>query len=415
MVKAAALKQKPAPRKAAPAAKVGSSNPVTAANAATDLRGGSKVLVDAVVGVTDIVETMHRQISRIAPVVGKSRAGRTNGITGFVYRSVRGVTRAVGFGLDKALAQLAPLLKGGKSSPQREAVLAALNGVLGDYLEQTGNPLAIAMRFRYQGKALALDRESIGEVIAQPGDKLLVLVHGLCMNDLQWTREGHDHGAALAKELGYTPLYLNYNTGRHISTNGCAFADSLEALLAEWPVAVRELVIVGHSMGGLVSRSACHYAAQARHSWRKKLKKMIFLGTPHHGAPLERAGNGLDIVLGVSPYSAPFAKLGKVRSAGIKDLRHGSLLDSKEPVPLPKSVKCYAIAATKQAQSTGEGKRLQGDGLVPVNSALGWHKDADKVLAFQQSRQHVCFATDHFQLLSSREVYEKIRIWLSAR
>jgi pimeloyl-ACP methyl ester carboxylesterase len=406
---AASLKQQPAPRKAAPATKT------TNTAKAADLRGGSKILVDAVVGVTDIVEEMHRQISRVAPVVGKPREGRTSGITGFVYRSVRGITRAVGFGLDKALAQLAPLLRSGKSSPQREAVLATLNGVLGDYLEQTGNPLAITMRFRYQGNPLTLNRESIAEAIAQPGGKLLVLVHGLCMNDLQWTREGQDHGAALAKDLGYTPLYLHYNTGRPIAVNGREFAESLEQLIAEWPVAVRDLVIVGHSMGGLVSRSACHHAGQARHSWPKKLKKVIFLGTPHHGAPLERAGNGLDMLLGVSPYSAPFAKLGKVRSAGIKDLRHGHLLDSKETVPLPTNVKCYAIAATKQVQSTSEGRRLQGDGLVPVNSALGWHKDAQKALAFPQLRRHVCFATDHFQLLSSREAYEKIRSWLSAR
>lgn len=398
------------------------SAPARVATTAADLRGGSKILIDAVVGVTDIVEQMHRQISRVAPVVGKPRDGRTGGITGLVYRSVRGVTRVVGFGLDKALAQLAPLLKGGKSSAQREAVLSALNGVLGDYLEETGNPLAITMRFRHQGKALTLDRQSITESIESPGNKLLILVHGLCMNDLQWRREGHDHGAALAQDLSYTPLYLNYNSGRHVSINGRAFADSLEQLLAEWPVAVRELVIIGHSMGGLVTRSACHYAQQAGRAWPKKLKKMIFLGTPHHGAPLERAGNGLDILLGVSPYSAPFAKLGKVRSAGIKDLRHGNLRDedwargagtrdTRAAVPLPRGVKVFVVAASKQAQR-GEGKRLQGDGLVPVASALGQHKDEALSLPISVARQFVCFGADHFDLLSRAEVYARVKGWL---
>jgi pimeloyl-ACP methyl ester carboxylesterase len=386
-----------------------------------ELRGASRIAIDAVEAITNIAEEMHRTISGLAPVVGAAPTGRTRGITGLVYSSVRGVTRTVGAGLDVALNQLTPYLKTKNEFPeftQREVMLAALNGVFGDYLAATNNPLAIPMQLRQQGRALSTKNASNGN-----GDgKLVVLVHGLCMNDLQWNHEvsdhsaSQDHGAALARDLGYTPIYLHYNSGRHIATNGEQFATVLESLMQQWPVPITELVIIGHSMGGLVARSACAHAKFAKHVWLKRLKKLIFLGTPHHGAPLERAGSWVDILLDISPYSAPFSKLGKVRSAGIKDLRHGNILDAESGITspshtLPKGVKCFALAATKQTE-IGTGKRLPGDGLVPVNSALGVHKDAALSLPIPQSRQHICYGIDHFDLLSSGDVYDQIYRWL---
>jgi pimeloyl-ACP methyl ester carboxylesterase len=79
------------------------------------------------------------------------------------------------------------------------------------------------------------------------------MVHSLCMNDLQWTRQCHNHGDALAADLGWTPVYLHYNSGLHVSTNGHAFAALLEALVDQWPMPVSELAIMGHSVGGLVA------------------------------------------------------------------------------------------------------------------------------------------------------------------
>ncbi|MEP6702722.1 MAG: alpha/beta hydrolase [Betaproteobacteria bacterium] len=391
----------------------------------SDLRGVSRLAVDAVAGVTGIVEAMHRNITGSAPIVGRSRTGATSGITGLVYRGVRGVTNAVGIGLDAALGRLSPLLKDDGVSPRREALLAALNGVFGDYLVASGNPLAIPMGLRQEGRLLVLDRQSLAADIAHPADRLLVMVHGLGMNDLQWQREGHNHGASLARDLGYTALYLHYNSGRHVSTNGREFSTLLEQLVQQWPVPVRELVIIGHSMGGLVARSACHYARLARCSWRSRLKKLVFLGTPHHGAPLERAGNWVDILVGISPYTAPFARLGMIRSAGIKDLRYGSILDedwddeaggrARDPlrrVPLPRGVQCFAVAATRASSSQGSLRRLPGDGLVPVMSALGWHKDPARTLAIPESRQAIFHGSSHFDLLSRHDVYERIRDWL---
>ena len=389
----------------------------------SDLRGLGRLASDATVGLTDLVEALHHTIGQTPGVLGTAPAGRTKGITGFVYRSVRGVTRAVGSSVDSLLGVLPPLIAEKRSSQEREAIVAALNGVLGDYLVASGNPLAIAMRLRASGIPLVVDRAQLRTAIPQPGRNVVVLLHGLCMNDLQWKREEHDHGAALALDLGYTPLYLHYNTGLRIAANGREFADLMAVLMNEWPHPIERLAIVGHSMGGLVARSAIHYAALAGHAWPQRLDDLVFLGTPHCGAPLERAGARTDFLLGISPYTAPFARLGRIRSAGIKDLANGNLRDdtgkgrlgagpqANDSVPLPEGVRCFAIAASRQQQAS-TGTRARGDGLVPVASALGLHRDPSRSLALPENRRRIEYGIGHFDLLSNRSVYERIRSWL---
>jgi pimeloyl-ACP methyl ester carboxylesterase len=393
----------------------------------SDVRGFNRLAIDAIVGLTDLVEAMHHNIARAPGILGKPTQRRTTGITGLVYRIIRMVTALVGGGIDAVLAQLIPMLGDGSSSPGREAVLAVLNGVLGDYLAATDNPLAIPMRLRRDGQPLKLEAQALAAAIPQPSGKLVVLVHGLCMNDLQWNRKGHDHGAALARDLGYTPLYLHYNSGLHISTNGREFSDLIDALLKQWPVPLKELVIIAHSMGGLVSRSACHYCTVAGNDWLRHLSKLIFLGTPHHGAPLERGGNWLHIIMGMSPYTAPFTRLGKIRSAGITDLRYGNILDEdwegrdrfehsedpRRPVPLPDGVQCYTIAATTGRKVGDLSDRFLGDGLIPLRSALGRHKKSDLTLSFPEAQQWIGYGMNHLDLLSQPEVYEEIRRWIS--
>jgi pimeloyl-ACP methyl ester carboxylesterase len=392
-----------------------------------DLRGAARLVTDATSGLTDLVEAMHERIARVPWLGSKSLDGRTSGITGLVYKSIRGVTRLVGGSIEALLGQLAPLLDEPASSAERDAVVAALNGVLGDYLAATANPLAIAQALRRGGRPLVLESDALAAALPDAGDKLLVLVHGLCMNDLQWMRDGHDHGAALARDLGFTPVYLHYNSGLHVSINGHALAEKLEALLVHWPRPVRQLTIVGHSMGGLLARSACHYGAQSGHAWLRQLRQLVFLGTPHHGAPLERAGHWVDLVLGATPYAAPFARLGKLRSAGITDLRHGNLLDEdwvgrdrfahradgRQRVLLPEGVACFALAATTGQQSGDLKDRLLGDGLVPLDSALGRHAVARKALPFAPERQWIGYGMNHLDLLSRSEVYAQLRDWLA--
>ena len=394
---------------------------------AADIRGAGRLTIDAILGVTGLVETMHHNILRAPGILGAATQKPAGGITGFVYKTIRGVTRLVGGGIDVVLGQLGTLLAHSDSSREREAVLAALNGVLGDHLQDSANPLAIGMRLRRDGKPIDVARKAPHMAIPDASGKILLLVHGLCMNDLEWRRNGHDHGAALAADAGFTPVYLHYNSGLHVSSNGRAFAVQIEKLVHTWPVPVEELVILAHSMGGLVTRSACHYGALADHGWLRHLRKIVFLGTPHLGAPLERGGNWIDVILGASPYTTAFARLGKIRSAGITDLRHGSMVDAdwerqdrfartpRKPatVPLPRNVACYAIAAS-MAKKTGEpAKALLGDGLVPLASALGQHNDARRCLAFPKARQWVGYGMNHMDLLDRRSVYARIKYWLT--
>jgi pimeloyl-ACP methyl ester carboxylesterase len=393
----------------------------------SDLRGAARLATDATAGLTDLVEAMHARIARV-PGLGAPE-GRAGGISGLVYKTIRGVTRLVGGSVDALLGLLVPALSPHDASPEREAIVAALNGVLGDHLAATSNPLATAMAFRRDGRALVLETPALAARLPDAGGRLLVLMHGLCMNDLQWSRNGHDHGAALARELGFTPVHLHYNSGLHISTNGRALAHQLERLVACWPTPVERLVLIGHSMGGLLARSALHHAAQAGHRWPEHLHDLVFLGTPHHGAPLERAGNWVDIVLGATPYAAPFARLGKVRSAGITDLRHGNLQDVDWagrdrfehapdrrlhlPLPLPEQVRCFVIAASTGQQGGDLKDRLLGDGLVPLDSALGRHRDPARSLAFAETRQWVGYGMNHLDLLNHAEVCARLRQWLA--
>jgi pimeloyl-ACP methyl ester carboxylesterase len=388
-----------------------------------DLRGVSRLAIEATRSITDLVEAMNLTIGGGPAILGRPLLTPTRAITGLVYGSIRGVTRLVGAGIDRALAQLAPLVPEDAPGPEREAVLAVLNGVLGDYLSATGNPLAIRMQLRQGGRPLELERRALKALLPQAGGKLLLLLHGSCLNDRQWLRLGHDHGAALARDLGYTPVYLLYNSGLHISTNGRAFAALLEELVAAWPVPIDELVILGHSMGGLVARSACHYGEAAGHHWRRKLDKLVCLGSPHHGAMLERGGSWLELLLGVSRYSAPLARLGKIRSAGVTDMRFGLVLDEhwegrerfaqpwdpRSQLKLPDGVECYAIAGTTAPGPQG---KLPGDGLVSVDSALGRHRKPELTLAFPETHQWIGFEMGHVDLLHRAEVYETLRGWL---
>ncbi len=387
-----------------------------------ELRGASRLAIEATRGITALVEKMHVTIASGPAVLGAPLAVPVRLATGAVYASIQGITRLVGSGLDAALAQLAPLAKASAPGLPREAMLAVVNGVLGDYLHDTGNPLAIDMQLRHAGTSLEL--AGLRAALPAATAKLVVLIHGSCMSDGQFRRGDHDHGAALARDLGYTPIYLRYNSGRHISTNGRELAALLDELVAAWPVAVDELVLVGHSMGGLVARSACHVAGTLEHVWPARLRALITLGSPHHGAPLERGGHWIDQLLELSPYSAPLGALGRIRSAGVTDLRFGNVLDEhwqgrdrfapgadpRSPCPLPDGVRCHAIAGTLSAEL---GPQLLGDGLVPVDSALGVHPRPELCLAFPETGTSIALATGHLDLLGAAGVYATIRDWLA--
>lgn len=386
----------------------------------SDLRGVLRLAVEATVGVTDLVEKMHHTIQLGHPPVGASRAEQTSGLTGLVYRGIRGTTRLVGHGLDAGMTPLTALLPETESPASRDAFVSAINGIYGDHLVQTNNPLAITMGIRYQGLPLDTQRPDVlpgaegqAAIQVEQTGKLMLFVHGLCLNDGHWTRDGQNQGEALAIELGFTPLYLRYNTGLPIAENGRNLAAILEGLLCDWPYPVSELVIVGHSMGGLVARSACHHGREAGHDWPQQLRRLVMIGSPHHGAPLERGSNWLDFAMDLSPYAAPFTHIAKKRSAGISDLRHGSITDVKQEfVPLPGDVECYTLAATLAKKRSKVGDILIGDGLVPVNSALGKSKDPARTLQIPENHQWIGYETGHMALLGSADVYRQLHDWL---
>jgi hypothetical protein len=404
----------------------------------TDLRGLAKLATQATVNVTKMAEGVTQSVwSTLGAPSGKDK-DQTRGITGLVYKSIQSVAQFVGKGTESLLTSLQPLLDKIDQEPQesapREAVLAALNGVMGDRLVESDNPLATSMTLRFQNEAL--NWEAMPDKALLTG-KVLIVVHGLCMNDLQWTvqhdDESFNHAETLASKLGYTPVYVRYNTGLHTSQNGQTLSNQLELLSAVWPTPLTDISVLVHSMGGLVTRSAVHAAQHSQRHWVKKLKNIVFLGTPHHGAPLEKAGNWIDVLLGVTPYSAPFKRLVELRSSGITDLRFGNVLDSdwedqdpqgrfrsktkqeqsnREHLPLPDGVACFTVAATLAAKRSLLADRLVGDGLVPLNSALGVHSDPARNLAFVKSSQMVVYRTNHMAMLGNAEVGAQLVAWL---
>lgn len=239
-----------------------------------------------------------------------------------------------------------------------------------------------------------------------------------------------DYRASLedASGSGFVTLSLLYNSGLHISENGKSLAHLLEQLVQVWPSPISELHIVGHSMGGLVTRSACHYGSELGYAWfTSHLRSLGFLGTPHGGSPAERIGNYFHTITESTRFSAPFSRLGKVRSAGITDLRHGSVhaadwlsgdgdrfkdggCEGMTFLQLPEGVKALAVGATLDSEAGGIVDTIaMGDGIVPLRSALGKHEQAEKTLAFSETVT-VC-GVSHVGLMGDERVGEIVKAW----
>ncbi|WP_110514833.1 esterase/lipase family protein [Herpetosiphon llansteffanensis] len=383
----------------------------------SDLQGISRLAIEATTQITNISEGLFATIMR-------RPTRRIGGIPGLVYRQIHTITRLVGDSIEALLAAFGAAAKQTDSSRQRDDLLAALNGVLGDYLVASNNPLQTSMSLRIAGKVLEFD--DMHTAIEQPQARILLYLHGVCMHDQQLKQHGHDHGLAAAAALGYSPIHGRYNTGLPIANNGQQLSELLEQLVANWPVPVAEIVIIGYSMGGLVARSACYYAQQLGHTWHQKLGKLIFLATPHHGSAVERYGAWLHYLLERNRYSALFGQIARLRSAGITDLRYGTIIDHEQPavdrfaqpsqrpdrVALPAHVACYALAATRSAKKAAYSS-LRGDGLVAVASALGQAaQQPDLDLQIPAERQAIVYRTHHFAILANQAAYQQLLAWL---
>lgn len=394
----------------------------TPKNTPNHLNGSRKITLEAIKGITNIVEAIHYKILNIGGFYDKSQSGKTKGITGAVYRNIERITDLSGIGTEKLIAQLVKLTGRKTPNANQQAVISAINGVLGDYLAHTHNELAIGMQWRQNGKPI--DYKKHAAELKHGSKKLLIVIHGLCMNDLQWTRNQHNHAQKLAAELDVIPLFLYYNTGQHISENGKLLAQLLQQLNTKIPLATT-IYILTHSMGGLVARSACFYGKKS--FWIKKVKKIVFLGVPHHGSPLEKAGNIIDLALDSNSFSAPLSRLGKIRSSGITDLRYGNILDTdwntsnrfdaggdnRTAVPLLKNISYLSVAACKSAEPNAALDNTIGDGLVPLKSAMGSHSKSGFSLAFRPENQHIIRGIGHLDLLNNLDAYAQIKTFFA--
>jgi pimeloyl-ACP methyl ester carboxylesterase len=323
-----------------------------------------------------------------------SRLGAPAAPVRFFHDAIsRGVYSGVSGGLRLAVRAVpagdAPL----SATPRGAKAIAALNGLFGDHLEAEGSPLAIPMQL-------------IGEPDAS---HVVVFVHGLGETEHAWGSPSY--GDRLRADLGLAPVFVRFNSGRHISQNGIELARLLERLEAE------RITLVGHSMGGLVARAACHHGG----GWTAKVRLTVSLGTPHDGAPLEQAVHALSAALHLTPETRPFARFLRRRSAGIRDLRRGSLVDSdwrgRDPdalrakalreVPLLPNATHAFVAATITRNTAHPLGRLLGDTLVLSPSASGRRIGLEQGLALG--------GTHHLALLNHPKVYEQLRCWLAGQ
>lgn len=387
--------------------------------------GLAQLATMGVVEVTDIVEAIHREIM-LRPI------GRFNersvkkwqrGITGRVYGTIRYIMLLVGNNLSSGVRLYNNMLSQKNVQPLPKSLrrlVNILNGVMGDHLVNHHNPLAVPMVL-YDRYDYIQQRKISGRVI--------ILCHGLCMSHLSWhVSKDHDLGERLmSSQPNSTILYLNYNTGQRISTNGRSLSKLLQDLVVNNPDIIH-IDLIGHSMGGLVARSALFYGKQQGFDWVKRVSNLVTLGSPHHGASLERIGNFIQEMIAKLPFAGSLAKLGDLRSAGIIDLRHGSIRDAdwqslerrsvlppefRHPTPLPLHVRTYLIASTLvEGHYDSKAASLLGDGLVTVDSALGEHT-GDHALLVPKGRTAVFYGVSHYNLLYSDRVHNQVIAWLS--
>jgi pimeloyl-ACP methyl ester carboxylesterase len=362
---------------------------------ADEMRALTRLAVAELREATGGIGAVHRAIADRAFVGRGLPKALHDGIAGVVYAAVRGGTLLAGRAADAALSRRETQAL--STTPRGAAALAVVNGLRGDALEREGSPLALPMTAH--GGASS--------------SRVAVFVHGLFEAESAWRYGGGPtYGERLAADTGMAPVYVRYNSGRHVSDNGRALAD----VLAGWPRPLEEVVLVGHSMGGLVARSACHVASDRGDEWVRRVTHVVSLGSPHTGAPLESAVHYAAAALGALPETRPFARGLRRRSAGIRDLRRGSLVDEdwrgRDPdelraaacreVPLlDGAIHCF-VAATITRSPRHPVARVLGDWLVLERSAS--HR--------AQETLHVG-GVHHLALLNHPQVYERLREWLA--
>ena len=393
-----------------------------------ELRAAGRLGGLAFNGLVSRIEQVHQAVGRRAfgPTGSAGVPARLvhDTVARGTYLAVRTVGTVAGTAAGHAASLFGAAGQPAGREPAGNLALAALNAVAGDRLGPGLEPLAIRMAVRAGGRDVGLTADEVAAAFPHATPRLAVFVHGLAETDDSWRRRAGDsapYGDRLQAEFGYTPVYVRYNTGLHVSDSGHDLAGLLGALEAAWPEQVQEILLAGHSMGGLVIRSACHYGREASVGWVERVRHVFYLGSPHMGAPLARAAGVAGWVLSKVPETRPFAALAAGPSS-VRDLRHGYVLDDdwaccgpgcclrdhRSEAPLLADASHYAISATVTADPASPLGAVVGDLLVQPASAHGR----------RGSRQHIPFPVHlgrgfggmhHFDLLNHPDVWAAIR------
>lgn len=351
-------------------------------------------------------------------------------IAGTVFTSIGTSLRAGGRAL-RRLDQVRPIGPALEGSLHGQFLISALNGLVGEQLADHTPAMSFELALRKNGRDVPPNRGDLAIAYPHAKDSLVVFIHGLCENENYWNRRARpsaeadeasgaateveearsavtkprNYGDRLAADLGWTPLFLRANTGTSVRASGVALHALMTRVVDEWPVEVRRIAFVGHSMGGLIVRAACDLES-AESAWRDLVTDVISLGTPHLGSPVERS-----IVLGLRvadriPELAPYRRIFMQRSAGVLDLSLGM---PDAPRPLPRA-RYRLVAATLTRTAKHPLAIAIGDMLVQPRSAFGQPVVGAELFPGADTL-HVPNA-DHFDLLNHDDVYEAIRGWL---
>lgn len=408
------------------------------------MRDAGRLVGDSLAGVVRAIGHTHLAISArtfdaIGPVAAPVRVLH-DGLTRGVYATVAGAHAVVPRVGALVAEERRPAGDVGEAwSPRSRAarVLGALNGLKGDAVAVDYPGLAFPMALRdhvssgVDGGDVAATRSGLATAYPNASGRIAVFVHGLCETDRSWWDGAERHhgeptvsyGALLEADLGFTPAYLRYNSGLAVTDNGRELAALLDDVVAAWPVPVRDLVLIGHSMGGLVARSACHHAELDGRSWAGIVRHVICVGTPHLGAPLERGVHRLVPVLDRMPETRPLAAFLRDRSQGVQDLRHGVfatddyhvdpdgyLAQRRREVPFLPGVTYSFVGATITRDRDHPLGHLVGDLLVRYPSASG--SDGRRTIPFELEHGAHVGGLTHFALLNHPTVYAHLRRWL---
>ena len=334
-----------------------------------------------------------------------------DGLAGGIYGSMSLALRATGRQLTRlGRAQVGPRLN---DSTAGRAIQSAVNGLIGEVLSNDHPHLALQMSIRVDGRPVAPRREPLAAAFPDAGGRVVVFLHGLGEQEGNWgfrsDEMGGTYGSRLRTVGGWTPVYLRANTGLGVGVNGVALTSLLQELCDHWPVPVERIALVGHSMGGLVMRSACAVSTPSPQPWVDRLSDLVTLGTPHLGADLALGTKHGSQLLRLLEETSGFHRILEHRSPGIRDLERG--LPDLPPLPHVR----YRLVSAEIGSPRGPWGRVFGDLLVRRRSAHGLRR-----VGLRRSLQlfpdaevlHVPRA-NHFSLLNHPDVDRAMRHWLA--